>query len=42
MDWERIEPWDYVITSVASEYHKKYDMVELEDIQQSFCTQSLS
>ena len=33
--WERIEPWDYVVTSVASEYHRKYDMVELEDIRQS-------
>lgn len=35
MDWERIKPWEYVITSVASEYHKKFDMVELEDIRQS-------
>ena len=33
--WERIEPWDYIVTSVASEYHKKYNMVELEDIKQS-------
>ena len=33
--WERIEPWDYIVTSVASEYHRKYDMVELEDIRQS-------
>ena len=34
MNWERIEPWDYIVVSVASEYHKKYDMVELEDIKQ--------
>ena len=34
MNWERIEPWDYVVIAVASEYHKKYDMVELEDIKQ--------
>lgn len=35
MDWDRIKPWDYVVTAVASEYHKKFDMVELEDIKQS-------
>lgn len=35
MNWERIEPWDYVVIAVASEYHKKYNMVELEDIKQS-------
>jgi DNA-directed RNA polymerase specialized sigma24 family protein len=35
MDWNRIEPWDYIVVSVAAEYHKKYDMVELDDIKQS-------
>lgn len=35
MDWNRIEPWDYVVNGVASEYHKKYDMVEIEDIRQA-------
>lgn len=35
MNWERIEPWDYVVVSVASEYHKRFNMVELEDIKQS-------
>lgn len=35
MDWNRIEPWDYIVVSVSAEYHKKYDMVELEDIKQS-------
>ena len=35
MDWNRIEPWDYVVISVAAEYHKKYNMVELDDIKQS-------
>ena len=35
MDWKRIEPWDYIAVAVAAEYHKKYDMVELEDIKQS-------
>jgi len=35
LPWDRIEPWDYVIAHVSDEYHKKYDMVEREDIQQS-------
>lgn len=35
MNWERIEPWDYVVVAVAAEYHKKYSMVELDDIKQS-------
>lgn len=35
MDWSRIEPWDYIVINVASEYHRKFDMVELEDIKQS-------
>ena len=35
MQWNRIEPWDYIIVAVASEYHRKYDMVELDDIKQS-------
>lgn len=34
LEWDRIEPWDYVVVSVAAEYHKKYDMVELDDIKQ--------
>ena len=35
LDWSRIEPWDYIVVGVAAEYHKKYDMVELDDIKQS-------
>jgi DNA-directed RNA polymerase specialized sigma24 family protein len=35
MLWERIEPWDYIVVSVSAEYHKKYNMVELDDIKQS-------
>jgi DNA-directed RNA polymerase specialized sigma24 family protein len=35
MNWQRIEPWDYIVTAVASEYHRKFNMVELEDIKQS-------
>lgn len=35
MNWERIERWDYIVVAVSAEYHKKYSMVELEDIKQS-------
>ena len=35
MEWNRIEPWDYVVNAVASEYHKKFPMVELSDIKQA-------
>jgi DNA-directed RNA polymerase specialized sigma24 family protein len=35
MDWSRIEKWDYVVVAVASEYHRKFDMVELADIKQT-------
>ena len=35
LEWQRIQRWDYIVVAVASEYHRKYDMVELEDIKQS-------
>ena len=35
MNWERIQPWDYIVSHVADEYHKKYSMVDREDIRQS-------
>jgi DNA-directed RNA polymerase specialized sigma24 family protein len=35
LDWDAIEKWDYIVTAVASEYHRKFTMVELEDIRQS-------
>jgi DNA-directed RNA polymerase specialized sigma24 family protein len=35
MNWERIEKWEYIAAHVADEYHKKYGMVEREDIKQS-------
>jgi len=35
MNWERIEPWDYIVSHVADEYHKKFSMVDREDIKQS-------
>lgn len=33
IEWARIERWDYVVDSVASEYHRKFD-IDLEDIKQ--------
>lgn len=35
MNWERIQPWQYVVDAVAVEYSRKFDMVEIEDIRQS-------
>jgi DNA-directed RNA polymerase specialized sigma24 family protein len=35
MNWERIEPWDYIVAHVADEYYKKFNMVDREDIRQS-------
>jgi DNA-directed RNA polymerase specialized sigma24 family protein len=35
MNWERIAKWDYVVDSVALEYSRKFDMVEIEDLRQS-------
>ena len=35
MDWNSIEKWDYIVTAVASDYHRKFSMVEREDIKQS-------
>jgi len=35
LEWERIEPWQYVVDSVASEYHRRFSDIDLEDIRQS-------
>lgn len=35
MKWERIEPWDYIVSHVADEYSKRFNMVDREDIRQS-------
>jgi DNA-directed RNA polymerase specialized sigma24 family protein len=35
MNWDRIERWEYIASHVADEYHKKYSMVERDDIKQS-------
>lgn len=34
MEWERIKTWQNVINGVASEYHRKFDMCDLDDIRQ--------
>ena len=34
MNWERIEPWQYVVDAVALEYSRKFEMVELDDLRQ--------
>lgn len=35
MNWDRIQPWDYIVAHVADEYYKKFNMVDREDIRQS-------
>lgn len=35
IEWERIERWDYIVDSVAAEYHKRFDVIDIEDIRQS-------
>lgn len=35
MNWEKIEPWDYIVIAVSAEYHKKFPICETEDIKQS-------
>lgn len=35
LEWERIEPWDYIVVNVSAEYHKHYPMCDLEDIKQN-------
>ena len=35
IDWSAIEKWDYIVIAVASEYARKYQMVEHDDIKQS-------
>jgi DNA-directed RNA polymerase specialized sigma24 family protein len=34
MEWNRIQAWDYVVDSVASEYHLKFK-IDIDDIKQS-------
>ncbi len=35
MDWERIKPWEYLISNVAREYARKFEMVDQPDIKQA-------
>lgn len=32
--WERIEPWDYIVDTVAAEYSRKFTDIETEDLRQ--------
>jgi DNA-directed RNA polymerase specialized sigma24 family protein len=35
IEWERIKRWDYVVDTVATEYHRKFQDLEYDDIKQS-------
>lgn len=35
MEWERIQKWNYIVDSVAYEYHKRFHMVEIADLRQT-------
>jgi len=35
LDWDSIKKWDYIVSAVATDYHRKFSMVEREDIKQS-------
>jgi len=35
IEWVRIERWNYVVDAVASEYHRKFNDIDIEDIKQS-------
>ena len=35
LEWKRIEPWQYVIDAVASEYSRKFEDIDINDIRQS-------
>lgn len=35
MNWDEVKKWDYIVDSVALEYHKKFNMIEIEDLRQA-------
>jgi DNA-directed RNA polymerase specialized sigma24 family protein len=35
MNWDEVKKWDYVVDTVALEYSRKFEMVEIEDLRQS-------
>lgn len=35
LEWNRIEPWQYVVDAVALEYSRKFNDIDIEDIRQS-------
>ena len=35
MNWDDVKKWDYIVDTVALEYSRKFDMVEIEDLRQA-------
>jgi RNA polymerase sigma factor (sigma-70 family) len=35
MNWDEIKKWDYIVDTVASEYNRKFNMVEVADLRQA-------
>lgn len=35
MNWDEVKKWEYIVDSVAIEYHRKFDMVEVSDLRQN-------
>ena len=35
MNWDEVKKWDYIVDTVALEYSRKFEMVEIEDLRQA-------
>lgn len=35
MNWDEVKKWDYIVDTVASEYKRKFEMVEIADLRQA-------
>lgn|ERR1019366_3386312 len=35
MDYDRIQPYEFIVSSVSREYHRKFDMCDVPDIRQA-------
>jgi DNA-directed RNA polymerase specialized sigma24 family protein len=35
MNWDEVKKWDYIVDTVASEYNRKFNMVEVADLRQA-------
>lgn len=35
MNWDEVKKWDYIVDTVALEYKRKFDIVEVDDLRQS-------